>query len=257
MSSDYREFGPLIPDKEVKKPIIKEMSSDYRELGPLNLDKEVKTHIIKVNAPIQLTQQQQNAKVAKEMATEFQHQVMNTMCPTKQNDYATCIDKKRSWEDIKTGYKMCGEKVKEQYDAFLVETDPNKKEIQKLFLKYLLEKFYKANMSPDRYPDYFRYIMECPTTFVPDKEKYTNDEIKQKYGTWYIPKGKFDTFAREIGLDSAAKEYYERTRQQYVVFEFSETDTGRWLKKTFARSSGGKKRNQSKKSKKRRYSKRR
>lgn len=171
---------------------------------------------------------------------------------------------------------MCGEKLQEQYNAFLVETDPNKKKIQKLFLKNLLENFYYINRL-DKYKDNhrsFRYIMKCPTTFVRENDTYTytndglkhdtytytKDELKQKYNTWYIPKGKFDSFAKEIGLDSIIKAYYERDREQDVVYEFGETDTGRWFKKTFTRSSGGKKRNQSKKSKKskkRRYSKRR
>lgn len=205
-----------------------------------------------------LTQPQQNTLDPQKMANEFQNEVMNAMCPP---DYRTC-KQVIPLEQVKKGWKMCGEKLQEQYNAFLVETDPNKKKIQKLFLKYLLENFYYINIL-DSYKDNhrsFRYIMKCPTTFVRENDTYTKDELKQKYNTWYIPKGKFDSFAKEIGLDSNIKAYYERDREQDVVYEFGETDTGRWFKKTFTRSSGGKKRNQSKKSKKskkRRYSKRR
>lgn len=209
------------------------------------------------NSP-QQTQPQQNTLDPQKMANDFQYEVMNAMCPP---DYKTC-KQAIPLDQVKKGWKMCGEKLQEQYNAFLVETDPNKKEIQKLFLKKLLENFYYINIL-DSYKNHhklFRYIMKCPTTFVRENDTYTKDELKQKYNTWYIPKGKFDSFANEIGLDSNIKAYYERDRALDVVYEFGETDTGRWLKKTFTRSSGGKKRNQSKKSKKskkRRYSKRR
>jgi len=137
-------------------------------------------------------------------------------------------------ENIFKAWKMLGERLQTEYTKLKNETDENEKKKIKLFLKMML----KNLNGTSRYPDErLNTIMKCPTTFVLDStacELFKNrDEcFKSKYESWYIPKGEFDKFAKDIELDKDVKEIFEYQREGHRIWEFSQTSLGRFGTKT-------------------------